>query len=79
MALSMYPLGLKDCFKMDFLSNAPFERFSLAMYPSDQILLKASILRALRGDPAKFSTRYVDKALLLVSMPFQQIPSNGFQ
>ena len=31
---------------MRFLSNAPFDRFSLAIYPSDQNFLKASILRA---------------------------------
>ena len=31
---------------MRFLGNAPFDRFSLAMHPSDQNFLKASILRA---------------------------------
>ena len=30
---------------MRFLSNAPFEWFSLAMYPSGQIFLRALILR----------------------------------
>ena len=29
----------------DFLSNAPFDRFSLAMYPSDPFFLKALFLR----------------------------------
>ena len=30
---------------MRFLSNAPFDRFSLAMYPSDPFFLKALFLR----------------------------------
>ena len=34
---------------MCFLSNTPFDRFSLAIHPSDQIFLKASILRATSG------------------------------
>ena len=46
MALSIYPSGFKECSKLRFLSNAPFDRFSLAMHPSDQNFLKASILRA---------------------------------
>ena len=37
---------------MRFLSNAPFDRFSLAMYPSDHFFLKALFLR---GTPAAFS------------------------
>ena len=31
--LAMYPSGLKGCKKINFLINAPFDRFSLAMYP----------------------------------------------
>ena len=50
---------------MRFLSNAPFERFSLAMYPSDQNFLKASILRApSAGSGGMWSSSaqgYVDK------------------
>ena len=44
LALAMYPFGLKELSRHDFLSNAPFDRFSLAMYPSDQNFLKASVL-----------------------------------
>ena len=49
LALAMYPFGLKELSRHDFLSNAPFDRFSLAMYPSDQNFLKALFLR---GTPA---------------------------
>ena len=45
LALAMYPFGLKELSRHDFLSNAPFGRFSLAMYPSDQNFLKALFLR----------------------------------
>ena len=48
--LAMYPFGLKGCKKINFLINAPFGRFSLAMFPSDQSFLKAYILRGVRGD-----------------------------
>ena len=44
--LAMYPFGLKERKKTHFLINAPFEWFSLAMYPSDQFFLKALFLRA---------------------------------
>ena len=30
-ALAMYPFGLKELSRHDFLSNAPFDRFSLAV------------------------------------------------
>ena len=43
--LAMYPFGLKGCKKINFLTNAPFGRFSLAMYPSDHFFLKALFLR----------------------------------
>ena len=43
--LAMYPFGLKGCKKINFLINAPFGRFSLAMYPSDNFFLKALFLR----------------------------------
>ena len=46
--LAMYPFGLKGCNKIYFLINAPFGRFSLAMYPSDRFFLKAERVRALR-------------------------------
>ena len=46
--LAMYPFGFKGCKKINFLINAPFGRFSLAMYPSDHFFLKALFLRALR-------------------------------
>ena len=50
--LAMYPFGLKGCKKINFLINAPFGRFSLAMYPSDRFFLKAERVRALRRGPA---------------------------
>ena len=46
--LAMYPFDLKGCKKINFLINAPFGRFSLAMYPSDHFFLKALFLRGLR-------------------------------
>ena len=46
--LAMYPFGLKGCKKINFLINAPFGRFSLAMYPSDHFFLKALFLRGAR-------------------------------
>ena len=49
LALAMYPFGLKELSRHDFLSNAPFDRFSFAIYPSDQYFLKALFLR---GTPA---------------------------
>ena len=52
LALAMYPFALKGYKKVHFLINAPFDRFSLAMYPPEQIFLKASILRGVRGDAA---------------------------
>ena len=48
LALAMYPLGLKELSRHDFLSNAPFDRFSLAMYPSDPFFLKALFLSGVR-------------------------------
>ena len=50
--LAMYPFGLKGCKKINFLINAPFGRFSLAMYPSDHFFLKALFLRAIRRGAA---------------------------
>ena len=44
-ALLIYPFGLKERSKVRSLSSAPFYRFSLAMYPSDQNFLKALFLR----------------------------------
>ena len=63
---------------MCFLSNAPFERFSLAMYPSDQIFLKASILRgpsagAGGGRPVS-AQRCIDKDLPAVLDPAHFLP-----
>ena len=55
--LAMYPFGLKGCKKINFLTNAPFGRFSLAMYPSDHFFLKALFLRGLQGGAARFSAR----------------------
>ena len=52
MALSIHPFGVKGCSKMRFLNNVPFYWFFLAMYPSDQNFLKASILG---GPPAGFA------------------------
>ena len=52
--LAMYPFGLKGCKKINFLINAPFGRFSLAMYPSDRFFLKAKRVRALRRRSAAF-------------------------
>ena len=59
LALAMYPFGLKELSRHDFLSNAPFDRFSLAMYPSDQNFLKAFFLR---GTPAAFGSLRRDVA-----------------
>ena len=50
--LAMYPFGLKGCKKMNFLTNAPFGWFSLAMYPSGHFFLKALFLRGARQNPA---------------------------
>ena len=52
--LAMYPFGLKGCKKINFLTNAPFGRFSLAMYPSDHFFLKALFLRAPRRNSGVF-------------------------
>ena len=52
--LAMYPFGLKGCKKINFLINAPFGRFSLAMYHSDLFFLKALFLRALRRSSGVF-------------------------
>ena len=57
LSLAMYPFGLKGCKKINFLTNAPFGRFSLAMYPSDHFFLKALFLRALRRSPPRSSSR----------------------
>ena len=51
--LAMYPFGLKGYKKINFLTNAPFGRFSLAMYHSDHFFLKALFLRGLRRKPAE--------------------------
>ena len=62
--LAMYPFGLKGCKKINFLINAPFGRFSLAMYPSDHFSLKAERVRALRRPPAACGPQgYVDKGI----------------
>ena len=50
--LAMYPFVLKGCKKINFLINAPFGRFSLAMSPSDHFFLKALFLRGARQGPA---------------------------
>ena len=50
--LAMYPFGLKGNKKINFLTNVPFGRFSLAMYHSDHFFLKALFLRAIRRGPA---------------------------
>ena len=47
----MYHFGLKERKKMHFLINAPFDWFSLAMYPSDHFFLKALFLRATSAGP----------------------------
>ena len=65
LALAMNPFGLKELSRHDFLSNAPFDRFSLAMYPSDQNFLKALFLRA---PPAGFGRVRRDPALICVSI-----------
>ena len=63
--LAMYPFGLKGCKKINFLINAPFGRFSLAMYPSDHFFLKALFLRGLRRAAAALrpvtAQGYMDK------------------
>ena len=56
LALAMNPFGLKELSRHDFLSNAPFGRFSLAMYPSDQNFLKTPILRAVQGGVGRISS-----------------------
>ena len=43
--LDMYPFALKGCKKIIFLTSAPFDRFSLAIYPSDHFSLSALFLR----------------------------------
>ena len=55
--LAMYPFGLKGSKKINFVTNAPFSRFSLAMYPSDHFFLKALFLRGLRGGVGLFNAR----------------------
>ena len=50
----MNPFGLKELSRHDFLSNAPFDRFSLAMYPSDLFFLKALFLSGFRQEAAAF-------------------------
>ena len=75
--LAMYPFGLKGCKKIDFLINAPFGWFSLAMYPSDRFFLKAERVRGLRRHPAGCGglrrgaacEGYITKDLILV--PFR--------
>ena len=63
--LAMYPFGLKGCKKINFLINAPFGRFSLAIYPSDHFFLKALFLRgwaAASGGLRPVSAQgYIDK------------------
>ena len=63
--LAMYPFGVKGSKKMNFLINAPFGGFSLAMYPSDHFFLKALFLRGLRrpsGGPRPVTAQgYIDK------------------
>ena len=60
MALSIHPFGLKERSRSHMLSSEPFDRFSLAMYPSDQFFLEASILRALRQGRAYSDQRCVE-------------------
>ena len=55
--LAMYPFGLKGCKKINVLTNAPFGRFSLAMYHSDHFFLKALFLRAPRRSSPRSSSR----------------------
>ena len=50
LALAMNPFGLKELSRHDVLSNAPFDQFSLAMYPSDLFFLKALFLSGFRQD-----------------------------
>ena len=63
--LLIYRFGLKERSKVRSLSNAPFDRFSLAMYPSDQNFLKALFLRAPSaasgGNRAISAQSYIDK------------------
>ena len=60
--LAMYPFGLKGCKKINFLTNAPFGRLSLAMYPSDHFFLNVLFLRGLRRPAAGLPAQgYVDK------------------
>ena len=54
MALSIHPFGLKEVSRNDYLSSAPFDRFSLDMYPSDLFFLKALFLRGARQALAGF-------------------------
>ena len=55
--LAMYPFGLKGCKKINFLINAPFGRFSLAIYPSDHFFLKALFLRRTSGESGPFQLK----------------------
>ena len=78
--LAMYPFGLKGCKKINFLINAPFGRFSLAMYPSDRFFLKAERVRALwRGAAASGRVRRAKGTSLrtLSSNPFAHILLGG--
>ena len=59
--LAMYPFGLKGCKKINFLINAPFGRFSLAMYPSDHFFLKALFLRGVQRSSSVTAQGYMDK------------------
>ena len=62
--LAMYPFGLKGCKKINFLINAPFGHFSLAIYPSDIFFLKALFLRGVRRPPQAVSAQgHVDKGM----------------
>ena len=51
-SLRIHPFGLKERSRWIFLDNAPFDRFSLVMYPSDHFSLKALFLRAVRRPPS---------------------------
>ena len=64
--LAMYPFGLKGCKKINFLINAPFGRFSLAMYPSDRFFVKAERVRGVRRRAAACGFEgYITKDLIL--------------
>ena len=49
--LDMYPFALKGCKKIIFLTDAPFARFSLAIYPSGHFSLSALFLRGVAPIP----------------------------